>query len=328
MRVQEQHGKIGLMYITDYTYAAPASTCSRTTSTYDYEENGCANNDWLNLSVQEWFITRSSWSSFGIYKKSGGINETSGKDYSYAIRPTFYTDSSLFNIYFGIGTNDSPYRLVDSNELSFKINGTTYYALEGMNWIDWINSPYNTDGYVIFDSNVHNSQKTKFINQDITSLITSNSNYAETNLTSITISSTPYKAKPNMTWQEWVASEYNINGYLVHKSKIYRGNYTAVVTTGSTDISPSDIVTAGTYLERVVPLVNTFTFTINGTTYTSEENMTWSEWVNTAYNTLGLTISGGEVRKGNYYISPSGCYGCPVSPTDVISTNGSYATDN
>ena len=36
-----------------------------------------------------------------------------------------------------------------SNGISFTINGVKYYAEKGMNWWTWVDSEYNTDGYVI-----------------------------------------------------------------------------------------------------------------------------------------------------------------------------------
>lgn len=32
--------------------------------------------------------------------------------------------------------------------ISFTIGGITYYAEDGMTWEEWVNSEYNTDGYL------------------------------------------------------------------------------------------------------------------------------------------------------------------------------------
>ena len=59
------------------------------------------------------------------------------------------------------------------------------------------------------------------------------------------------------------------------------------------------------------------TFTINEETYYADEGMTWEEWVNSEYNTLGLKIT----AKG--YIDPWGGSGIPA-PLPF----GSYVTTN
>jgi hypothetical protein len=40
---------------------------------------------------------------------------------------------------------------VESNLITFTIDGSEYQAEEGMTWADWVNSEYNTDGYYIGD---------------------------------------------------------------------------------------------------------------------------------------------------------------------------------
>jgi surface protein len=39
---------------------------------------------------------------------------------------------------------------VDKEKISFDIEGTTYNAIEGMTWEQWVNSELNTDGYYIY----------------------------------------------------------------------------------------------------------------------------------------------------------------------------------
>lgn len=39
--------------------------------------------------------------------------------------------------------------------ITFTINGTEYQANEGMTWIQWCNSTYNTDGYKIIEDELH-----------------------------------------------------------------------------------------------------------------------------------------------------------------------------
>ena len=46
--------------------------------------------------------------------------------------------------------NNQLEEIISGKELiSFTIEGTQYYAIDGMTWGDWVNSEYNTDGYRI-----------------------------------------------------------------------------------------------------------------------------------------------------------------------------------
>lgn len=35
--------------------------------------------------------------------------------------------------------------------ITFTIGGTTYQAIDGMTWEEWVNSEYNTDGFYIYN---------------------------------------------------------------------------------------------------------------------------------------------------------------------------------
>ena len=47
------------------------------------------------------------------------------------------------------GVNGIPegWTVVNDGDITFTVNGTRYYAEEGMTWEEWINSEYNTDGF-------------------------------------------------------------------------------------------------------------------------------------------------------------------------------------
>ena len=36
--------------------------------------------------------------------------------------------------------------------ITFIINGTTYQAIDGMTWAEWVNSECNTGGYLVLDT--------------------------------------------------------------------------------------------------------------------------------------------------------------------------------
>jgi hypothetical protein len=72
-------------------------------------------------------------------------------------------------------------------------------------------------------------------------------------------------------------------------------------------------------LDRIIAIQNELlgiiTFTIDGTEYTADKGMTWGEWVNSEYNTIGLIVdteynairpigsSSTAVRGGELYLS-------------------------
>lgn len=45
--------------------------------------------------------------------------------------------------------------------ISFTIDGTTYQAEEGMTWGEWVESDYNTDGYIVDGTYIFNATKSK-----------------------------------------------------------------------------------------------------------------------------------------------------------------------
>ena len=124
------YAKVGLMYPSDYGYGTVGGTTTnragcREKAVYDYDTADCKNNDWLFTSQatswgsnkNEWLLSPySSLSSSATYLVSSGyVNLTGGNsvDYSqFAVRPSFYLDSSVLKIVgTGDGTKDNAYRV-------------------------------------------------------------------------------------------------------------------------------------------------------------------------------------------------------------------------
>ena len=124
--------KVGLMYPSDYGYATVGGSkiskenC-RTNELYSWDSSSysdCPNNDWLFTSqVTSWEVNRNrtEWllspaASSSIYASyiyaSGYVNSSHFVyDYEFAVRPTFYLDSSILKIVGGLGTKDNAYRI-------------------------------------------------------------------------------------------------------------------------------------------------------------------------------------------------------------------------
>lgn len=148
----------------------------------------------------------------------------------------------------------------------FSIDGEEYEYEEGMTYGEWVNSEYNTYGFLIahikhsngneMDSIV-NADKTKCLfRQSPVKLDAVISEYhdvkskdftesdmwwelvePEANLITFTIKGTEYQAEKGMTWAEWVASDYNTLGVIIDDD-------TAKVGTASVTINESPYTAA------------------------------------------------------------------------------------
>ena len=98
---------IGLMYVSDYGYAAP-STCTSTMDSYD--TSGCADKDWLKSNDDEWTITPLNSSAVWvvILDSSGALYNFGDADLSYVTRPVLYLKSNVYYIS-GDGSQINPY---------------------------------------------------------------------------------------------------------------------------------------------------------------------------------------------------------------------------
>ena len=101
-------GTIGLMYPSDYGYAADLSQCTKQLSSYD---STCTSNDWLFNSAYQWTLPPYSRYAYAVFAvaSSGSLNyyhvsNTNG------VRPVLYLASDLA-MESGDGTSGSPYKL-------------------------------------------------------------------------------------------------------------------------------------------------------------------------------------------------------------------------
>ena len=104
--------KIGLMYASDYGFAAAPSAW--TTNLYDYDSATIKNANWMYMGLMDWTISRfadSSNSAVGVsvigFVTGTGYDVTS----AFGVRPVLYLKSSVLYAG-GSGTKDSPITLV------------------------------------------------------------------------------------------------------------------------------------------------------------------------------------------------------------------------
>ena len=124
------YAKVGLMYPSDYGYATVGGSTTnkarcRAQALYNWDSSSysdCKNNDWLFTSqVTSWGSNKKEWlispyASFS-YDASylfslGHVDADSVDSNQFAVRPTFYLDSSVLKIVgTGDGSSSNPYRI-------------------------------------------------------------------------------------------------------------------------------------------------------------------------------------------------------------------------
>ncbi len=100
---------IGLMYLSDYGYAATSNAW--TTDLFEYDTNSISASNWMYSGVNEWSISAYSAHSSGVWnvKYSGYVSSIYANN-GYASRPVLYLKSSV-EIIEGTGTESDPFTL-------------------------------------------------------------------------------------------------------------------------------------------------------------------------------------------------------------------------
>ena len=103
--------KVGLMYISDYGYAASPDNWNTNLSNYNTSKN--TDNNWLYMGIFEWSISRRSDTSYF----SAGISSDGRVSFDYvdsryngAVRPTFYLNENVI-LNGGSGLAVDPYKI-------------------------------------------------------------------------------------------------------------------------------------------------------------------------------------------------------------------------
>ena len=101
--------KIGLMYVSDFGFAA--SNSYWTTKLYNYDNTTLRSNNWLYLGSSEWTISRNSdYSDYVFHVYSDGVVARNTVFFSIAVRPSFYLESSTSYVS-GSGSSADPIRI-------------------------------------------------------------------------------------------------------------------------------------------------------------------------------------------------------------------------
>ena len=104
----EYNAKIGLMYVSDYGFAAAPSAWTTQLSSYNGE--AIKNVNWMYMGLVEWTISRRAdflYNAFYVYSIGGVNNGDVGGGNALGVRPVFYLTSSV-NYASGSGTAADP----------------------------------------------------------------------------------------------------------------------------------------------------------------------------------------------------------------------------
>ncbi len=104
--------EIGLMYVSDYGFAAYPEAWNTKTGNGGYSLDDIKTNNWMFMGLVEWAISRNSVNGgYSGYIYILGFVDTTYVYNTQGVRPTFYLDSST-KIASGEGSYDKPYRLL------------------------------------------------------------------------------------------------------------------------------------------------------------------------------------------------------------------------
>ena len=102
-------GMVGLMYSSDYGYAA-GNSCVTGTTLYNYNSS-CYQKDWLYNSGMQWLMSPNSGdSTYAFYTVAGRVDYYTSVNGYNSVRPVFYLKSDT-NIKSGDGSKTNPYLL-------------------------------------------------------------------------------------------------------------------------------------------------------------------------------------------------------------------------
>ena len=102
----EYSAKIGLMYASDYGFAA--ATSAWTSTLYDYSDEAIISANWMYMGLEEWTISRSADEAYWVFCVADiGFVSSLNEFNTFAVRPVFYLSSSV-NYASGSGSATDP----------------------------------------------------------------------------------------------------------------------------------------------------------------------------------------------------------------------------
>ena len=108
----EWTGPVGLIYPSDYGYAADRTQCTK--KLYDYDNTTCKNNNWLYKNSYYWTMSPHSGYSYRVFRVTSSGNAYDGLEFiASGVWPAVYLKSNIL-IESGDGSSSNPYILKTS----------------------------------------------------------------------------------------------------------------------------------------------------------------------------------------------------------------------
>ena len=239
---------------------------------HTFEDDLFTYNATENMNFDEWINSEYNSNAVFIYS----INDESNLIVSIIGDNTFYLTDSNGNYLTSetkiengtryILTDVSPNKTTQINFVveyddpnTYELTQTTLNAEEGMTWGEWIYSEYNTLNIYSDDGYIHTNLGAYILNGEeyilSSTVITADAIYSTTNfpegyfdtinfnIKKDLMSSVEYSARKFMTWDEWVQSEFNTEGFKLNSqgTKILTSDNYAILLDGL-EVNPTDII--------------------------------------------------------------------------------------
>lgn len=198
---------------------------------------------------------------------------------------------------------------------SFTVNNVSYQFEDGMTWEQFVNSKYNPNNYFAINYNCVVYDNMNFAPQFLKRLIAPTQKIRATiygkgpapsdnvsHKISFKIDGASYSAEYGMTFEQWVHSSYNIDGYMDKESSV------EIADVGGYRVLDNDINTPLYKKNKIEPdaeypketralglsdgIRTPEPLKMDNGTYLFINTMSWWDWVDSEYNTLGLEING------------------------------------
>lgn len=194
--------------------------------------------------------------------------------------------------------------VVHTPMVSFTIDGADHQGEEDMTWAEWCTSEYNTIGCTNAGAEelIYNSDNTKQLILNDVAVYGKDVLAAGAAYVFITIPvEEPSTEEPNEHGTTVVVNQYSEED----------NDYGTTVVIGEEDE------------------VNLITFTLDGTEYQAEENMTWGQWVESEYNTGSYVASGDYINdQGGLTVTDPDNSFTPVKTSETIINGHVYGSEN
>ena len=112
-----------------------------------------------------------------------------------------------------------------------------------------------------------------------------------------------YQRDAEMTWQEWVASEYNVEGFFIDANMVFDTNDRVIIYSECMPVESSALIKDKTYYtENPKYFFVLFEGDTSDTAFRYVDRMVWGAWVETHFNNGVFHIEGNMIKdaEGRY----------------------------